>query len=1017
MAELTRDEAIRLLESQSASTTDTSRIGPPVPVSTSTPQTLPSNLTKAQAAQLIEMGPNAGADAFASVVRENTTGALLDSVKSSAPRTGDALTTGQRILQPMTQAISALGTILKRPFVDTSDASTRTLLGERPGVPFDATTGTSFMSRLGDQFAFTRDEQRSLLLRQPNVQDVRFNALGEPVLTVKDAQSGETRDILANPVGLDGGDFAFVAANVPQLIAGFAAARGIALGEATLNKIGTLARYMTQSKDVLPSAARMAVGGRAAQGGVDALVRPAENLPDDSNTLAKRFIEGSLADFVFGSTLGLVAKAGSRVITPVAQRGPIQVDADAAKMLWAREGIAFEFTPGEATGSPLLLRTEAYSAQKPGSAGIFNELQASKRASVTQMQRIMLGTDPSTVPAADLVGQSVLDATASKLRPIDAVIDRTTQRVLDSASSEIQSNVAYATQIPDNVTTSAVGQNLFNAAAQRLESFRAASRDLYNRINSHPAIAGQGRNIDATPLADEARSILNDVAAVQRSVDAPTGLLDASGQALTRTTEQTQPLTAFVDSSAMSRLNQLANAEGGRVSLRDLIELRRDIDDDLFRGSALGGIPERRLGDIRDALTRRVQGGLDELDTTGALRAAWETANSHYADNIQRFKGLDILPIFKNGQQRGALDVYDIVRRAFADPGKWMAYRDFYGNTSPEMNQLRRTYADKIVGRVVGSDTVDAASFGTRLQNAFNSQPEIVEDVFGSRLGELRQLGDAAEGVGRANVDANELANALRSNSLTRAELKTLATAQAVKSDTYRNALLDSMRRGEFEAKPSQVVDNLVFSKDAEPRDLEKLVSLLGDRPEVLDELRQRTLLKLFHESTGGPVGKETLTATGLDTFLGDEMMTKRLNAVLGGDTMTLLTATRNLLRPGAIKETMFRGAGQIAGGTRIAAIEEAIGDIVLDPKSAFGTLGGVAKSWLTALFYKSGPSRAYIGNTVLKTTEDRAAFVNAFVAGTPVIEDGLRLFSDEHMRVISLQLKQAVDEKLRDKR
>lgn len=1003
---LTADEALKVLQLRLTAPAESA--APPQPTAQPSPTTTTNVASGLNASQALEV--------LGSVVPAPTVQAP-QAQQQPADRPSNLAET---VFAPLTAVGSAAMTALRRPLLDTSDPSTRAQLGERPGIPFDISgsdpRAASFMDRMKESFTLNREEVAyALRAGNPNVTDVRFNTIGEPILTIKDPQSGEVRDILANPVGIDTGDFAFVLANAPALFAGGLAALG--KNPSTLRNASRLAQWFLGSRSgVIPAAARSALAGQAVGTVEDLLSRGAMvaggALPGvEGEEVVARHGVGVLTDFLFGSLVAAPAgKLTSRVITPVSQRGPIQMDAEAAARLWENVGVSYQLTPGQATGNAMLGRTEAFATQKPGSAGVFNTLEADQRRALDQMVRITLGTDPSAVPPADLVGRNALEAIGTRLQPIDAVIDRTTQDVLQLADTEIKQGVAATTRLPSNVATTSVGQRLFNGATARLEAFREQSRALYDAVFTHPAIAGRGRNIDATPLADDARRILGEVASVEQA-------------------GQTNPLTTFLDAGTRSKLEQLAGAQGGRIGLRDLIELRRDVDDDLFRGAALGGIPERRLSNIRDAITTRIETGLNDLDPSGALLTRWQAANEHYASNITRFKDIDILPIFKNAQQRGALDLYDIVNRATRDQGRWTAYRDFFGPDSDEMNHLRRAYADSLIGRTIGSDAIDMASFSNRLATAFEKQPDILNDVFGNRTRQLKAIADAGAAAAKGNINAADLARAIDDGSLTKTALNDLARLQEFRETTYRNKALDQLRKGEFRDSPSRLVDSLVFSRNAEVRDVQEVVSLLSDRPDVLDEIKQRTLLRVFHESTGGPEGKERIRAAALRHFLSDDpsgdMLSSRIRAVVGDDTMRLLQATHDITRPRDMVEGTFKSAGSISAGMAINELEKEL----LNPTGMVGTMGGILKSYLIASLYKTGPTRAWIGNNALGATGsvmDRAAFVNAFIAGAPVIADMAKIFTDDSeagtavqlkgqaARLAAIQLKNAIDADLR---
>lgn len=946
-----------------------------------------------------------------------------------------ALSGPERLAAPVIEGVAAVGA---RQAAAGGDESALETLGRREGVPFDIESGAGFMARLAQGAAFNREEKRALLMRNPNVTNVRFNSLGEPVLTIKDPDTGDVKDVLANPVGFDASDFAFIAANAPEMVAGGIAAMGRKASTESVKGIQALGRWLLSSKKVVPSAARAAGAGQMAGAIQDILSRPALGLPTEMGEIGKQRAIGGLADLVFGLGMGGGGKVASRVISPF-DRQPIRVNAEAAQELWKRAGVDLDFTPAELTQNPFMLRSEAFMTQKPGSSAPFDKLLADRREALGKAQGILLGTDPSLVPHAEVAGRMAMEGVESKLAPLDWAISRETKAVLDAASADISKSLRATTGVAGPVKQSAVGARLFESANARLEAFRAQDRELYNAVYDNPLVSG--RNIDATPLSKDAKSILSEVAAVEKQVEKPTGIVGPEGTPITKEVSETKPFSSFVDSGAMNKLRQLSESEGGTVSLRDLIELRRDIDDDLFRGGALGGLPERRLQTIRDAITKRIKGGLQELDESGKLLKSWETANKHHAENIRRFKEVDIVEMFRGPQQNGVLGLNEVVERGLRDPDRWQSYRDFFGETSREMNFMRRIFADRIVGRTGDSQSVDAAGFLRRLDSAMEKSPDIVDDVFGGEISRLKGFAKAAEQAGRKEVNVDELADLIDQKSLTREKLQNLMDAQANRSKEYENEIFRTIGKGltgPDAIRPNEFVDKIIFG-NTEPGNISSLVSKLSDQPETLDAIRQRTLLKIFNDAQGGPLGKETLTATGLEPFLKD-VTARRLEPILGAETMTRLRALSDYLKPGESKEKTFRFAGQMSASSQVSQLEEAF----TKPDTMWSAVSKIGRSFLLASAYKTGPVRNFISNNAIGggdigreiekavpfglgagvgksvlggRTIDRDAFVNAFVVASPIVEEMMNVFGSEGGKIAALEFKQAIDGNVRNER
>lgn len=923
------------------------------------------------------------------------------------PRTNASLSGAEKALTAVAMPAASVATsVATRQQALGGDTRALTSLGARPGVPFDLETGAGVMSRLAQGMAFNRQEQEMLFRRMPNVQDVRFNTMGEPVLTIRDGQTGETRDVLANPAGLDPSDFAFVAANLPEMIAGTMAARGLNVSRSVMQKLPEIARAFLGSQKVVPSAARMALAGQGVGALQDIGSRAASStLEADAATALGRRAANAGLDFLFGLGAGAAGAVAGRAVTPFNRNAPLQMDADAAVKLWRdKGGVNIDLTPGELTGSPFLLRSEAFMAQKPGSSTAFDTLMSERERALGKVQSILLGKDPELVAPVDVVGREALGTVQAQLAPLDFAVNRETQALLKTATTEIKTSLAAATKVPTPLEKPAVGAALFERAFAKLDEFRGARDTLYSKVTSHPAIAGQGRNIDATTLAGDARAILDKVAAVEKATLEPTGIVDEAGRPIMRDVLTRQPLTAFTDSGVRQRLEQLAGAEGGRMAYSDLIRLRRDIDDDLFRGSMLKGIPEKDLQELRDAVTRRIETGLKGLDPSGKLATDWQAANDFTARQMREFKDLEIVDIFKGREQAGALTLNRIVSRASNDPDVWDAYKTFYGASSDQMNMLRRVKADEVLGRIDGSEAVDAKGFLRRMEALYDKQPAIAQDVFGNAYSKLKGMALAAEQAGRKEVNVDELVNHIDRGTLTASKLEDLIAAQQKRDDTYRNDLLKRIGKGiggPDVIKPSEFVDKVVFK--GEPADIERVVTFLADQPEVLEQVRQRALITIFEDAREKVGGREMITATGLDRYLKDDLMARRLERTFGGDTMELLKATRDALAPGAVKQEVFGTAGRLSAGGQIATIERHLGN----PATMWSEVSHIVKSFVLASLYKTGPVRRYVSNTAI---ENRDAWLNGFVVAEPVVEAAIDLWGKEASREAMIQAKQAMD-------
>ena len=92
-----------------------------------------------------------------------------------------------------------------------------TKMGARPGVPFDSTSGISFMSRLRAAAQPTPAEEEKALKAAYGEDKVRRNQFGYLVVT-KPGADGKPVDTLADPIGLDIGDAAALVGELPKIV-------------------------------------------------------------------------------------------------------------------------------------------------------------------------------------------------------------------------------------------------------------------------------------------------------------------------------------------------------------------------------------------------------------------------------------------------------------------------------------------------------------------------------------------------------------------------------------------------------------------------------------------------------------------------------------------------------------------------------------------------------------------------------------------------------------------------------
>lgn len=852
-----------------------------------------------------------------------------------------------------------------------------TKLGARPGVPFDTETGVSFMSRLRAAAQPTPEEEQKALESAYGKGRVRRNSFGDLVVTKPNAEGKET-DYLVDPIGLDAGDAASVLAQIPEIGGSILAAiktRGVSMAPGIWNAAKTLAA---------------AVAGSTIGGAVkDVAVRAAEGEPIQPGEIAVRRGEQAAIDATAGGVVGTATKVGATLFSPFSKVGPIQFKAREAQEYFANKyGVKLPMSPAESTGSSFLQRAEAMESQKPGASMAFEHLYKEKEDQLSRLQQIAIG---GGVPDDEVAGRKALDALGVKTSVLTKNIEDAASEATLAAEAELKRGVGMP------VRPEVVGRSIDAQAKALREAFNQQNEANYssvfgNPLAKQPIIEGKG-------LKSEIDELRRELPKVRKQVEVPD--VDSYGNPIARKVEKNIP----IDTPVRARLDELSEKlSGGKVSINDLKQIRTDVDNAIKTGEAIPGIKEGRLKSLYSKLTSAIEQGLDDIGDPD-LKSAWQKATTYYKDNVGKFEKAGIAELFRD--PINALGPHEIVERAMASPDVYNSYKEFFGAASPQIRGIQQAIRDETLGLSDISPTIGATAFIKRLEAL---PKQIRADVFGADAGKLRAAAQALRAAGGEELPAAEMQEMLRSGNLSASKIEKLVTAQIGKAQAYRNELVKAASEGTITAdkiKPTEFVNKLVFAKGTQPKDVEEIVSLLSDRPDVLEDIRRLTFQRALDDATtvNASTGRRVVSANDLEKMLADENTSKRLNTVLGASTFEDLSRLRDFLKPGAIIQQAAKSAGGLSTGQQVAGLVE---------QGALKYVDRAIKNFFIATVYTSPLIKSYISNTALKE-QGTANLVNYVIASTPFLEAVGKIPLEGAQRRTMYAIKGSIDQYLRE--
>lgn len=921
---------------------------------------------------------------------------------------------GEPSLAPMTEraAASTVGIRVKGPSFEERNIN---VFGET--VPIDRDVGVPTWTYFQTKLNRLKEDQLNYLRSVYGAANVALGDTGEPIIRVVDSETGKSRAITLAPERMSFRDVADLGAHGLEIAGGFMAA-----------KKGDV-RGMWQN---VVNIARMSVGAEAGGALQDAVVRGTQ--PGQGGDVRPGEILAYRATMVpldFGA--GLFMAAGGKVlgkaISPFSDPMPAQFDLTEAKARLRAKypGLELPNTPGELTGSSILLRTEQFGRQQTGAAGVFQKIVDKQDADVRTVQDILLGKSTATTEEA---GEMALEAIGSKTIPLRSEIEGLKKGVRASATAELKGAATTATGLTDAPDRQIIGEALRGAAHAARESWKKSTG--YDEFFSNPIT--QQENISVKSLSDRAKGILASMPSTEKITKVPTGVTDAAGNPILKDEVGREVWKEFIPERVLARLQRIATSPDAKLSLNQLKQMRTEVDDDILTGEAVPGVRNVHLKRIRSMLTDAMSEAVESFGDP-KITAEWKRINKSYAENVPRFEQKGIAEFFRDPQNPNWEGNTRLVRKAIDDPDIYKEYVKFFGEHTPALDALRRSIADEVIEANPVSNMVDGKTFVTNLKNLINKSPQMAKDVFGEGISRLFSVASAetAGSLGERDragmlirningkVDLGDLTELLRSGSPTAQKLVDLVSAQNKLALEYRNSLKKAAAEGGplgEKIQPTEFVNS--FSRQGEPKDIKEIMSLLADRPDVTENIRRQALLDIFararasSETLKHQFGKPgELSASGLEEALGlagrgGPTQQQRYRAILGDDTWQDLVDLGRFLTPREGGAATFGTAGRLSMGSKIAQLERG---------GALSFLDSAARSFVLATAYASPMIRKWIGNVAF-TPKEQNAIMNYLVASTPFVEALIKEYGVEpgkrNAMEIAARIKAGIDQSVR---
>lgn len=861
------------------------------------------------------------------------------------------------------------------------------------GLPIDMSEGLNVSDMLGTEFRDDPQQKAKYLEGIYGGGNVRFADDGTLLIKVV-GNDNTPKEVPLSPPGIQLSDVPRGLAYIPETIGALTTMKGARklpfIGKlGAKEEAGFVSRAAGFGREVLAEAVGQEAGG--------ALKDIAVGEIDVSPMSAREVLEGRAKripmDVAVGTGLGLTGKALSRGITPFpGTKGQVEQDVlDARKFFQEEYGIDFPLTAGEKTGNKLLQRTEATMSRLPGGIGAATDLRAQKTEAVRRIINRVQGlpedlsaAEMAAFPTEEQVGNRAIAAIRSKVEPLQRAAEIAKSDVAKAAHQQILNELESATTAGRQLYPEKVGQSIRARAIDLRSQFQDQSKVLYDEAYSLPG--GTDRILSTPSLVGKAETVIKSLPPKDQITEVASPIRGPRGEVITHKATGEAVNKEFVPSGVLSKLKSLSELGEQKFSLRDLVQMRTDVANEIAQGEAIPGVQTHYLGKIRDMLTSSIEEAVNAAPN-GNLKTAWQKANAFYRENVGKFHEGPVARLFKDIESPGFIRDEDIIRNIGST--EYGVFKKFLGADSPEFNQMKGAILDELLkgSTDLSGAIVNGKAFAKDLTNFYKEKRAIAEDMFGKKaLGREPLIGGTALSVlsnliddAGSAIDPVKLRGLLRSGTPLGKAVETLVKEQEVLNKAYRSKIVKDIaerKLGEsFDA--TEFVNR--FYKQASPEELKSVISQLADHPLTLQDLRQKITEKVLFEAqraakdtdpsrTGLGDPFRPPGSSSLEKVMGDATQRERMQIALGDTLFNDLVQMGKLLRGGEVSEQAFASAGGFATTTATA-------NLVQGGLFSYGT--NWMKQKAAALLLTAPVLRQWVGGEMF-------APINKFFFGTP---------------------------------
>lgn len=853
----------------------------------------------------------------------------------------------------------------------------RTRASEQPGYPgLDVAMGRIPTGTVNPMFRFQMERRTGLESQLKYAksklgdENARMSKDGkEIIVTVPNPeQPGEQMDVTVNDRDMTLGDFAALAAHIPEFagaIAGLAAARmgrpegakgflnflkdavGAAVGQET---VGGAAEVVTKLQDL-----EVVNPGEITQ-------RRALQVPIDVGLdLA---MGGPAAGVVRGAKLIQSPFSGTR--TELQQKGVA-----AAARIKDTLGIDAPLSPGQVTGSPMLIFGEKYVGSTTSGAKVMLEAAREQQAK----QAAIMDAISSGGGTEEEVGRKLIARLQAERDVTEQALQSSKQALESSAESAIKRDVGPVS----GQTPVQAGESLRSEIISKHGSVMAERQRLYTEAYAVPG--AQDPIIPTAGITGAIQKIKLPMRTVQKEIPD----VDAYGNPIARTKTAREPVREFLHPEVEQFLGTKLDP---KMPLNEVVQMRDLLWDEINRGEAVKGIPTRQLSQIGRSMTEAIDKGIADLPAGSELKAKLSKANEFYKKEVLKFEEAGIADIFKDIKDPGYRESSQILERLTRDPEKYLRTVKLLGATSPGAKTIRAFIRDDLLRRSAydfDPTRLEASRFISNLRKFREDFPDIYKDVIGPRGDSLLENATLM-GTAQGSIALKDAQQALTGKQSI-VELQNMVRKQWAADVAELDQLIKNYTVGKLDVNtihPEKMVRT--FFDTGTASDLRKLMDgMRADSPALAKQVERKMTERLLADA-GGP----KITDVSIKKLLDDPNNAKKYEAVLGAHQLRLIRDLADYLGPIRYAEDVSRGSASFVKASKIGKLFTALTDMTKPTKE----IGEFVKFKVASLVFTSSSIRSWVLNTPSEMNIDLAKaivlsqpFVKAL--GEDVADDG----------------------------